>query len=226
MRILLLLLAFVSWAAQAQLKPEISLGMTNFKHQDNGIWWQDGPEFPHELKMTSPTVAIGLKGGIPLLSWGAERTYWRGGYQYLGRVTSTALATSDENYAACYLGAAPCWKNKTHFKGVGNVQGFYLSLVPEYPIGECAIFAELGAYAFMPRWKVTLPDARPIGDDPYSISYTVRHRDQWLVTPVLGIGVRYKGTSIAFAYRHVWGSGDEFSPLYKGSKSVEFRQAF
>ena len=39
---------------------EMSLGVTKFSRQSDGIWYQEG--FPHELKVTS------LSGGIRLMS--------------------------------------------------------------------------------------------------------------------------------------------------------------
>ena len=127
MRYLLIILALLAMPAMAERPQiEVGLGITHATHQDNMTWWQE--EFPHSLRMNSPSLSLGIKMPLATNVLGFERVNGRFGYEYLGKFRSTALATaSDADYGACRYELDKCWP-LSHWYGVGAVQGLYATV--------------------------------------------------------------------------------------------------
>lgn len=161
---------------------QIALGASHFTTGPDGVWYQS--EFAHTIHTESATAAIGLSGDN-----------WRAGYQYLGRVTSTALASasdSDHNWPL------------SHFDGHGYVDGLYAAWVPRW--------IEIGAYAYRARWQEHIPDWRHCADCA-PVDLTVTHRPTWDITPY--VGVHYG--PVAITYRHdIRARSDAWPAVYSG----------
>ena len=219
---LLCLMAFSAHAERPQI--EFGLGITHATHQDNMTWWQE--EFPHSLRMNSPSLSVGLKGVLRESVAGFERINWRAGYEYLGKFRSTALATaSDADYGACRYDLNKCWP-LSHWAGVGAVQGLYATLQPEIDMGTYSIFFEGGVSAYYSTWKVDIPDWRPTREGPVQ-SLTATHKAKWQITYMLGLGVRKGPVSLAYTIRRAEATGDLFPAIYHDkAHNVSLRYAF
>lgn len=127
---------------------ELSLGVTHFTPQSNGIWYQEG--FNYKLGLTSPAV------GVKLLT-DAIQTGWQFGlgYLYAGRATSTAIAVaSDTNYNDVTHGCnGKCWP-MSHWYGSGRAQG--ISLTARKNLGSW--YVEGGVMASRNTYAVHIPD--------------------------------------------------------------------
>lgn len=230
MRILLIVLMLAAPLAFAGDRPqlELGLGVTHATHQENMTWWQncehDG--CPYKLRMTSPSASIGLKWPVDSRWLGFDRWHLRTGYEYLGKFRSDAVATaSDYNYGTCRYAQAECWP-MSNWHGVGDVQGLYVTAIPERDMGSYALFFEAGLYAYWSRWKVDIPDWRPTREGPVQ-SLTARHEARWEYACIVGIGVRKGGWSMALTRRDARATGDLFPAIYHGpATNLSARYAF
>ncbi len=220
--VLLALLALPALADRPQI--EIGLGVTHATHQDNMTWWQE--EFPHSLRMNSPSASVGIKWPLATSVLGFERMYGRLGYEYLGKFRSTALATaSDQDYGACRYALETCWP-LSHWHGVGAVQGLYATVQPEIDMGGYSIFFEGGVSAYWSTWKVDIPDWRPTREGPVQ-SLTATHKARWQTTYILGLGVRRNAWSLAYTLRRAEATGDLFPAIYHDkAHNVSMRYLF
>ena len=218
--------ALILWPLLSAAAPqvEIGLGVTHATHQDNMTWWQE--EFPHTLKMNSPSASIGIKVPLATSVLGFERINGRIGYEFLGRFKSDALATaSDVNYGACRYDTSKCWP-LSHWHGSGSVQGLYAVLQPEIDMAGYSIFFEGGASAYYSTWKVDIPDWRPTADGPVQ-SLTATHKAKWQATYIVGLGVRRGPVSLSYTLRRAEASGDLFPAIYcHTAQNLSLRYAF
>lgn len=158
------------------------LGGSQFTAQDDGVWYQKA--FPYELKMTSPSV--GLRYDTKRYgAWG-----YSAGYQYLGYVSSYAIATGIDGRVPGDRGYNPETQKcngecgyLSHWYGKGDVQGLYSSAVRWF--GNWAI--EAGLYLYRPTWNMTIPDW--VGEDrnatPKEVKTSLDNR--WQLGPMLGL---------------------------------------
>ena len=184
---------------------EVSGGMSKFGKGPNGIWYQDG--FPYSLKLRSESVSVGGKWQL------SDRSHFRAGYLYLGRVSSAALATaSDENYAPEQPNHCngECWP-LSNWYGHGRVNGLYAGYVRDLykPLG---LAVEGGVYAYLATWQMRIPDWRHTKDDPGQ-PLTVTHKTYPYATPYIGVGV---GPVWVTYYPWISAQGDGWPSVYKG----------
>jgi hypothetical protein len=209
MKRVLALLLLLPTLASAGL--ELGVGITHATHADNGTWYQE--EFGHHLMMNSPSLSIGWKSIAKENILGFERVYVRGGYEYLGRFRSDALATaSDQNYGACRYTITNCWP-LSHWHGSGVVQGMYATVQPEIDMSGYSIFFEGGASLYRASWKVDIPDWRPAEAGPVQ-SLTALHATRWQSTYVVGLGVRKGPVGLSYTLRKAEATGDLFPAIY------------
>lgn len=209
MRKIVLLFLLFPMAALAEI--EIGIGITHATHQDNMTWWQE--EFPHSLRMNSPSLSVGWKGLLRENVAGFERVNLRAGYEYLGKFRLTALATaSDQDYGACRYALDTCWP-LSHWAGVGSVQGLYATVQPEIDMSGYSLFFEGGVSAYWFTWKVDIPDWRPTREGPVQ-SLTATHKAKWQATYLMGLGIRKGPLSLAYTLRRAEATGDLFPAIY------------
>lgn len=161
---------------------QIALGASQFTTGPDGVWYQK--EFEHHIETRSAAGAIGINGDN-----------WRLGYQYLGRVTSSALASASD--------ADHGWP-LSHWYGHGSVDGFYAAWVPKY--------VEIGAYAYRARWSMHIPDWRHCATCA-SQDLTVTHKPQWDITPY--IGLHYGPLAITYR-KNIEAKGDQWPAVFAG----------
>ncbi len=128
---------------------ELSVGVTAFRQQDNGIWYQEG--FDHSLKLKSAAYSA------KLFTKKSEDGWQVGvGYTYIGSASSSAIATaSDANYNAETHGCnGPCWP-MSHWYGKGKVHGVSLLLRKNFDSG---LYLEGGVMASRATYAVNVPD--------------------------------------------------------------------
>jgi hypothetical protein len=191
----------------ALLSLELAVGYSNFGHQPDGVWYQE--PFAHTLTTRSPSFSVGV----------ASKDY-RFGYEYFGRVTTSALATpSDPDYNI--NGAHAKWP-LSHWYGDGNVQGIYASRL--WRSGN--FFAETGLYVYRPTWSMTIPDWRSCETcNPKYIK--VVHNPTLNATPIIGVGYKYGMTDVVVTVRQTQTRGDYWTAFYSGaSTKAELRMRF
>lgn len=211
------LIVLCATAAQAQIAPEVSIGVTQYGKAIDGRWYQ--APFPHTLDLRSASAAVGLRYETGRQVGPFDSLAIRAGYEYTGKASSDAEATaSDANYAACSAGREPCWP-MSHWHGRGDVQGFYLTLQPGMRDGV-GFFVEAGVYLYRPRWSVDIPDWIGTPDDkPHLVHVT--HSPKWQVSPVLGFGLRRGAWAIAYTIRRISADGDDYPAIFdKGANSL------
>lgn len=207
--IILALLAMPAFAERPQI--EVGIGITHATHQDNMTWWQE--EFPHSLRMNSPSLSLGIKMPLATNVLGFERVNGRIGYEYFGKFRSTAVATaSDQDYGACRYETSKCWP-LSNWYGVGTVQGLYATVQPEIDMGKYSIFFEGGLSAYWSTWKVDIPDWRPTREGPVQ-SLTATHKAKWQYTYIMGLGIRKGPLSLVYTLRRAEATGDLFPAIY------------
>ena len=215
-KLLLVLLTFFSTLVHSEV--EVGVGVSSFTKNSNGFWYQDG--FDHTLKMNYPNISIGGNWSVhPNLNV-------RLGYQYLGKVTSTALASaSDENYAQWQQGKEKIWP-LSRWNGSGDVQGLYLTLNPSYRYGPYVFQGEVGGWLYRPTWEVDIPDwiANP-EDTPHHVYVSHKTRAQYSM--IYGFGVSRDNWTLSYTYRQATASGDEYPAVYSGPvRTLELRHKF
>lgn len=221
----ILILAALLLSPLCAAEVELGTGLTRFGSAPNGTWYQE--EFDHKLQLDSPSLSVGVRYKLADNLVVIDRINLRAGYEYLGRVKSSALATaSDEDYATCRYDTSTCWP-LSHWYGVGDVQGLYVTLQPEIDIGGgYALFAEAGVSLYRSAWQVDIPDWRPTREGPEQ-SITAVHKTRWERTSVVGVGVRHGAWSLAYTQRNARATGDEFPAAYEGTAhNVSLRYAF
>ena len=191
----------------ALLSLELAVGYSNFSHQPDGVWYQE--PFPHTLVTRSPNFAIGA----------ATKDY-RFGYEYFGRVTTSALATaSDADYNL--NGANAKWP-LSHWYGEGKVEGLYASKLWH----DGNFFLETGVYVYRPTWSMTIPDWRPCETCPPQY-LKVTHDPKFNASPILGIGYMSEGHVFTLNIRQTQTRGDQWPAFYSGiSTQVQYRRRY
>ena len=224
MRALLWLLCCLPALAFGQMVPEVGIGVTQFGRAIDGRWVQ--APFPHTTDMRSGSSSVGFRWATGRQIGPFDNLYLRAGYEYQGRASSTAEATaSDENYAACAAGREPCWP-MSHWIGRGDVQGLYVSLLPERMVDGIGLHLELGAYLYRPRWEVTIPDWIGSPDDTPHLVHVV-HTPKWQVSPTLGFGLRRGAWALAYTIRRISADGDDYPAIYdKACHNISLRWTF
>jgi len=132
-----------------KLDLELSIGITKFQQQTNGIWYQEG--FDHSLKLKSASYSAKIFSHPSANGWQVGV-----GYTYVGKAASEAVATaSDANYdpikKAC---VGPCWP-LSHWYGAGTVQGVSLLARKNF---ESGWYVEGGLMASRATYSVNIPD--------------------------------------------------------------------
>lgn len=198
---------------------EVGVGVSHFSHQPDGFWYQKEAG-PYDLTLNSPSVSLGWRQAIHP-NWAV-----RIGYEYLGQVKSSAVATaSDLNYEAFRQGKEPLWR-LSHWYGKGDVQGVYFTLQPQRTFGDYTLYGELGGYAYKPTWQVTIPDwIGTATDTPHLLVAT--HNPRWQYHVFWGYGVSRGPWALAYTGRKITASGDEFPAVYTSTtNNLSLRYSF
>lgn len=229
--ITLLLISLVGFADQQSIEQaaqefadkirlELNVGGENFGTTPNGTWYQE--TFPYELHMQSATEGIGLDYAV------SDTRQIRIGYQYLGNVTSEALATaSDENYEVCRNDHSQCWP-LSHWYGKGNVQEVYITLDQDFQVHGMTFILEVGGAITHPTWHEDIPDwiGSPT-DTPHDVNVT-HNPNSYRTTPIFGIGWKITNNlSLMFQAQYLKTDNDPVPAVYDGwSESLTFRYEF
>lgn len=200
-----LFLLLLATAAHAQLRPFVDVGATRFQGHGDGVWYQLA--FPTELRLTSPTLRVGVRN-----------TNWTFNYTFLGCASARSLAVSDENYDP----AAHRVKDRSEPPIMFDSRGCVHGLEAQYTLWRFgATYVNVGAMLYRPTYTVDV-GAPPYGWHPWQDwtpreRFTVTHKPRLELTPSLAIGVDAPPWSTQLtAYLRVTGTGDLFPPLYHG----------
>lgn len=194
---------------------EFGYGQTTFSKQDNGIWWQSPFQNQFDLKHVSYNIGVS--------TYVSPSIRMRFGYQNLGGVTSSALATTDLDYAT-QLCNGPCWP-LIHFNGVSNVSGLYMTADPEMSLGAIKLFMEGGALYSRTQFIMTLPNYRACRTCVPHM-YQVQAIQRYTLSPVVGFGIRYRNVEIALNYLRLVGGSDYPPNFGKNTTNLSIRYTF
>lgn len=176
------------WLDLHGISVEASVGNTQYTKPNNTIWYQN--EFHNTFDLQSSSYSIGITGYL------LPSTRWRVAYTRLGQVSSVARATSDAIYNAtnhCTTGSCPLNTYRTE----GSVRGYSFTLAPEMQMGSFKVFAEAGAFVFLPKFIATI-------DNCSAASCIQQFSEGWRAGPQIGFGAEYRPTKtqlVVTAYR-------------------------
>lgn len=186
------------------------VGASQFTPHGDGVWYQKA--FPYELNMRS--ASVGLRYDAKRYGdWG-----YSAGYMYLGRVSSSAIATGvdgDYNEPNGYNTRTQSCNGGncgylSHWYGQGDVQGLFGSTVRHF--GPWAV--EAGLYLYRPTWQMHIPDWVGHIRDAVPIDLTVTHNPKLQLGPMVGIRYTVDQWSLNFSAWQTASYGDEWSSLY------------
>jgi hypothetical protein len=204
---------------EGAVKPEIGVGVSKFSLTANGIWYQEG--FPYGVNLYSPALSVGLNAKI------TDNISVRAGFQDLGQVTSSALASaSDANYAACRNDHSKCWPLSSWY-GQGDVKQAYLTLDGKVKVWGVTFIGEAGVVYFKPTWTETIPNwiSSPTAQPQLVV---VSHNPQLQFGKTVGFGVELdKNTTLMLNYEQTNASGDSVPAIYSGATyTLQLRTKF
>lgn len=185
--ILAIIFAAISLPALA-IDFEFGIGNTTFSKPPNTIWYQQ--EFHHTFDLNSGSYSIGVSDYL------TQSMRWRVAYTRLGNVSSNAQATSDAIYNATnHCTTGHCQLNT--YRTEGSVRGFSLTLAPETMVGGIKVFAEAGAFVYLPKFA-----AHVASSNTGQVYGHVQYSEGWKAGPQIGLGVEYQRVSLVImAYK-------------------------
>lgn len=198
---------------------EIGAGMTSYKQQINGIWYQEG--FPYKLDLIGEAWFFGVShkfNALPRI---------RAEYLDLGYAKSNAYAVpEDANYNPntpnhCNGECLPL----AHFVGKGKVTGIVLSFSPEFAIGPVTAFVEAGVYFYRPTYHVFVTGIDS-PSEPGGRTHHFGHKTTTEQCPIIGVGIRFKNVNFSVRYMETKASGDGYPAIYNGAMTSMLRISF
>ena len=215
MNLLLTIIAAVLtifWNGAHAVQPEVGVGISQFNYaHDCSTWYQCGPDTPHTLKLTSPSIEVGLTDAFKVLD---QRFRWHGGIEYLGHVSSNAVAHTGPDFDYSYPLA--------HFNGSGDVWGLYGGVEWLHDWQGITWGFGAGGLVYRPSWHEAITDwsaCNGCAITPLSIS----HHVSWQNTPTLSISATKGGQSLVLTYlHHVTAEGDQWPALYDINRKSKF----
>lgn len=182
MKKLLAAILLITSTAQA-VEFEFSVGQTVYDKSANGQWYQEGLDYKHSLQ----TNAI----GFAFTDYLTDGVRWRVGYINLGEMLSSALATTDANYNGSNGCIGACVE-KAMFIGRGSVEGIYLTVAPELQVGKVKLFAEAGAWGYIPHFNMVVYRNNPAECADCAVKVWDKTTDEHMqFGPVIGAGIEY-----------------------------------
>jgi hypothetical protein len=177
---------------------ETSLGVTDFMYAHDGSTWYQDP-FPHTLRTVSPSLQFGVTD-----KFGPVRLHT--GYEYLGKVSSDAIAATGADFDFTCPTA--------HWHGKGSAQGFYGNGEYEVETHGYTFGAGFGIFVYRPTWTENIPDFTYCGKTP-RVNMTVTHNAKWQQTPTLSLSAAPGSNALVLTYlHHVTAENDSVPALY------------
>jgi hypothetical protein len=206
------LLSLITYGAYAW-QFEGGVGESYFPDSGNGVYYEDGPNFPHSLSLHEPAFEFGVTGDIGS-SFG-----WHADLVDLGSVkTDATVDSSDANYSPSTGGCnGPCAPTET-MHGSGSIIGIALTGEVHHEYYGFRLAAEAGPFIFVPQWSVTI--SNPYGSTTYRYASTVQ------VGAVLGASVGRGPYSLAFQYFFDRTKGSPSPGIWTGTYLLVARYKF
>jgi len=194
MKALILVLIFLCNTAQA-VQIDLAIGQAEWQKSQATDWWQEGPAsegFYNTFNLKSTSYRVGISDYI------SPSVKYTLGYANLGSVSSKAGATRfDADYdfqnKRC-INAASC--EMVDYIGRGSVDGYYLTVAPEYRAGKWAVYGEVGAWAYFPKFSMTKVNAAGVAE-PLDIQSGTQYG------PVVGFGIRHERMTLSARFYKV-----------------------
>jgi hypothetical protein len=202
------------------VSPEVGMGYTKYNLTQDGIWYDS--TFPHDVQLTPPEMSFGVRAKI------TDAVSVRAGAEYLGQVTSAAIAVgSDASYAVCKNNHSLCLP-VSHWYGFGGVSELYLTVDGEKKIMGVPVIAEAGVAVNRPTWEENVPDAYQTPSGPHNVYLSVSHDPRLQFGYRAGFGVRLsKDTTLMLDWQTTSAKGDQYPAIYSGpAYTIEYRKDF
>lgn len=210
MKKLLAPLLLVACSSAFALDFEAAIGYSKFD-QNNGIFYYESQ--PHENKMTSPSVQLGI-------AWQAYGQRFRAGYWYVGHVTQhSMLYAAGPNVVNGSCSGGPGCGREDWWKGRGTAQTLYLQWEPSYRIGEWRLFADIGPQLVKARYQET--EAVYLNGQQYSIDGPQEYKVKWN-----GYAVGIERGNVAIVYSHQPLSSSSDCTFYTKADTISLRVRF
>lgn len=212
--------------AQSWFQFEAGIGESFFSTRGNGVWYQEG--FPYSLKLNFPAIEAGITGDL------YQRDYWGISYHldyvWLGRVSSDAWATSDENYDqtrhTC-IRACTGSNRLARFVGTGTAQGVYLTIEPHLDYKGWRLGVEAGPFLNISRWTETVYDWNAHTVDGGPNVFQVHNNAAPQLSWVLGTSIAYKSFTLTYQYFMTNGrSSETFPAIWHGTHVLMVKYRF
>lgn len=153
---------------------QFGLGVSHANPQDSGIWYMQGPQYPHTLALNSPNGLIGV-----------QSESFRIGIEYLGRfeANAAAVATNDPSKVACAPG---CFPISSQWHGTGRVMGLYATGVAR----SGPWYVEGGPFLYRATWNEHVDDWRNPSIAGYPVQPVNISSDRTSLGALIGAGYR------------------------------------
>ena len=164
---------------------QLLLGVSRESEPPAGTWWI--PDRPHSFQK------FGFSYGLALTGRGQ---YWTDGWslslERLGRAGSSAVACSGDFDAPCAAGTQPY----SHWLGSERPRGLWAAWEPH----ARHLLAQGGLGVVWPDFRMVVPDY-VLG--PGRIGYAEVGNNHALLSPLVGIGWRFRDADALLNWRHV-----------------------
>lgn len=140
-------------------------------------------------------MSIGVSGEHNGLRYRAE-------YLYLGWMFNSAQWVPDTDY---YAGspATPTYRGV----GRGSAAGVVLSVSRPVSMLGLPLYAEAGAWTYVPKYKISVTRT-DVGD-----TFDYQLSGSWRIGPAIGFGIRHSGIDVGIRYLGMQFTGGEY-PIY------------
>lgn len=209
--------------AQDWFQFEAGLGESYAPNMGNGVWYENGAQYPHTLDMHSLAGEVGITGDLPIPPLHVLGQTVRFAYHvdavHLAHIhTDAQVDSSDANYnATTSTCMAPCAPN-IRMVGDGSVNGLALTIEPYLQEGKYRFGVEAGPFIFRPTWN--LADWTTTG--PIVMVHDPLIQVGW----VAGVEVSRGPWSIAAQYFYDRTRGDKIPAPWTGTYLLMARYRF
>jgi hypothetical protein len=195
---------------------EVGGGIAHYTTRGDMMWYQEG--LPHKLDLNAPVIEAGLSGNVVQQGrWGLD---WRALWVYVGNVSSSAIATYDDNYDKRTKSCIGQCKALDLYTGNGHMNGLRLTLEPNYTWNGWKFGAETGVYIYRPTWHAHTYDKDGSWHTPKDYQAPIQF------APVVGASVSRGPWSLAYMHYFSKTNRDPYYAIWKATDTLTLRYRF
>lgn len=212
----LLVLALCLPAQAGELGWYMEYGETRGEKQADGVWYQEA--YPYWMDTEDATFSIGV-------TYKTDKLKYSAAFLPLGKHFVNAIATSDGTYNPYFVTHCGSECGLASLIGRGSVSGVMLSVSRDVRPFGLPLYAEVGVYANVKKWQVTIGPVMGDGSRP---TVELAREHQIDLGPMVGLGVRYDNVEVGWQYIYLDDSseGDPMTPMLVGAHRFMVRVGF